>query len=174
MPEGREPLARRLADGSPEAFADLYDRFGARLYHYLLGQTRSADAAEDLAQTVMLRLVRSRKRLRGVENLRAYVFTIARNELMRAREKRRVPETETPVEMLVAPESGLDRADLDELRTAVAALSPQRLEVVSLKLWQGLTFAEIGEVLGISPNTAASRYRYALENLRERMEAFHE
>ncbi|OPX21729.1 MAG: hypothetical protein B1H04_06155 [Planctomycetales bacterium 4484_123] len=41
---------------------------------------------------------------------------------------------------------------------------------ISLKIDGQLTFAQIGEVLGISPNTAASRYRYALEKLRRLLE----
>jgi len=36
-----------------------------------------------------------------------------------------------------------------------------------MKIWNELTFAEIGEALGISQNTAASRYRYGLENLKK-------
>jgi RNA polymerase sigma-70 factor (ECF subfamily) len=44
-------------------------------------------------------------------------------------------------------------------------LPPAQSEVVVLKIWEGMTFAEIGEVLGESPNTAASRYRYALQKL---------
>jgi RNA polymerase sigma-70 factor (ECF subfamily) len=41
--------------------------------------------------------------------------------------------------------------------------------VVHLKLWQGLTFEEIAAILEISPNTAASRYRYGLDKLRDRL-----
>jgi len=44
-------------------------------------------------------------------------------------------------------------------------LSPKLREVVVMKIWGGVTFAEISEALAISPNTAASRYRYALEQL---------
>lgn len=51
------------------------------------------------------------------------------------------------------------------LRQAVERLSPKLREVVVMKTWSGLTFAEISETLAISPNTAASRYRYALDQL---------
>jgi RNA polymerase sigma-70 factor (ECF subfamily) len=39
-----------------------------------------------------------------------------------------------------------------------------------LKIWEGMTFAEIAEVLGESPNTAASRYRYALQKLSQHLQ----
>ena len=50
----------------------------------------------------------------------------------------------------------------------VRQLPPEQADVVALKVWHDLTFAEIAVLLAVSPNTAASRYRYALEKLRER------
>ncbi len=43
-----------------------------------------------------------------------------------------------------------------------------------LKLWEGATFAQIAETLGIPANTAASRYRYAIDKLRERLRPIYE
>lgn len=54
----------------------------------------------------------------------------------------------------------------DELAAAVAALPAEQREVIALKIDGGLTFAEIAAVMHTSLNTAASRYRYALEKLR--------
>jgi DNA-directed RNA polymerase specialized sigma24 family protein len=51
------------------------------------------------------------------------------------------------------------------MRCLAALPGPQR-EVIVLKLWHGHTFEEIGELLDLSPNTAAGRYRYGLEKLR--------
>ena len=49
-------------------------------------------------------------------------------------------------------------------------LPAEQKEVIFLKVFDGLTFKEIGSVCGISANTAASRYRYGLEKLREAVE----
>jgi RNA polymerase sigma-70 factor (ECF subfamily) len=54
----------------------------------------------------------------------------------------------------------------DELAAAVAALPEAQREVVALRVDGGLSFEEIAAATGTSPNTAASRYRYALEKLR--------
>ncbi len=51
------------------------------------------------------------------------------------------------------------------MQLAVSQLPPEQAEVVVLKIWEGFTFAEIADLIGESPNTAASRYRYALEKL---------
>ncbi|MDA7535988.1 sigma-70 family RNA polymerase sigma factor [Akkermansiaceae bacterium] len=55
------------------------------------------------------------------------------------------------------------------LRCAVEKLPEKLREVLTLKIWGGLTFAEIGEILSLSNNTAASRYRYALEQLQKKL-----
>ena len=159
-------LAARLAKGEEQAFADLYDEYGGRLYGFLLGQTGRADAAEDLLQAVMLRVVRYRRKLAKVDNLRAWLFTLARNEARRRHGKSRLPESDTVDPMLLTAPPDEEVEDGEALRRAVARLAPERHEVISLKIWQQLTFSEVGEVLGISRNTAASRYRYALEDLR--------
>jgi RNA polymerase sigma-70 factor (ECF subfamily) len=62
-------------------------------------------------------------------------------------------------------ESPAERAAMREL----AALSQEQREVIVLKLWHEHTFEEIGGLLGISPNTAAGRYRYGLQKLRLRL-----
>ena len=159
-------LASRLAAGDPEAFADVYDRHGRDLYGYLLARTHRTDRAEDLVQAVMLRLVRSRARLAQVANLRAYLFRIARNEWIR--HGTRMEPTTEPLPDLAAPEG--EAEDDPALRRALDRLAPERREVVGLKIHHGLTFAQIGEVLDVPPDTAASRYRRALADLRRLLE----
>lgn len=58
-----------------------------------------------------------------------------------------------------------ERANL--IQEALGKLPDIYREVIALKLWGGLTFAEIAEALDIPANTAASRYRYGLEELRK-------
>ena len=51
------------------------------------------------------------------------------------------------------------------IRQALKRLPTNQSEVVVLKIWEDMTFAEIASVLDESPNTVASRYRYALQKL---------
>jgi RNA polymerase sigma-70 factor, ECF subfamily len=164
-------LAGRLAAGEPEAFGELYEQYGGRLYAYLLGLTGRVEAAEDILQAVMLRVVRYRRKLRQVHSLRAWLYTLARNEACRHFGKAGLPEADgIDPDCVAVPEDPSNAPDREALRRAVARLAPERREVVSLKIWQGLTFGEIGEVTGVPANTAASRYRYALEDLRRALE----
>src|SRR5205823_12825906 len=67
----------------------------------------------------------------------------------------------------------VDEAEREESHRAVwsalRTLPPEQAEVVVLKIWEAMTFAQIGEVLEISPNTAASRYQYAMTKLARRL-----
>jgi len=56
-----------------------------------------------------------------------------------------------------------------QLEAGLKELPPKFSEVIVMKIWGDRTFAEIGESLGISQNTAASRYRYGLDALRKRL-----
>lgn len=163
-------LAESLADGDAEAFAALYDRLAARLLGAARTMIGSAPDAEDVVHDLFVDLARGRHRLAAVADLEAYVFTMLRHAVGR-RHRRAVTGRRVLVE--VAHDRGRpDHAAAsalpdDELAAAVADLPPEQREVVALKIDGGLTFAEIGRVMGTSLDTAASRYRYALTKLRQ-------
>ena len=154
-------LAESLADGDADAFAALYDRLAARLLGAARTMIGSAPDAEDVVHDLFVDLARGRHRLAAVADLEAYVFTMLRHAVGRR------------VLVEVAHDRGRpDHAAAsalpdDELAAAVADLPPEQREVVALKIDGGLTFAEIGRVMGTSLDTAASRYRYALTKLRQ-------
>ncbi len=163
-------LVESLAAGDPEAFAVLYDRLGSRLIGAARTMSGSIRDAEDVVQDVFVELARSRKRLAGITDLEAYMFTMVRNAVRRrgrrAAVDRRallaIAETRRAAGAFTATTELPD----DELAAAVAALPTDQRDVIALKIDGGLTFAEIAAVMATSLNTAASRYRYALEKLR--------
>lgn len=165
------PLSESLAAGEPEAFAALYDRLAARLIATARTMLASTAEAEDVVHDLFVELARGRARLAAVVDLEAYVFTVLRNAVRR-RGRRAAIDRRALVAIAAgrrATGAGVVAAAAlpdDELATALAALPEVQREVVALKIDGGLTFAEIAAVTGTSLNTAASRYRYALEKLR--------
>jgi RNA polymerase sigma-70 factor (ECF subfamily) len=157
-----DPLLAGLAQGRDDAFAALYERHGRSLFRVAWTLLRSRQDAEDAVQDVLLGLFRSRATLGRIENLRAYLFGALRHAVARlaARKEVRAPRL-TPRE-----QSAVDPEMSDWLDRALAALPPEQREVLTLKIDGELTFDEVAAVLGISPKTAASRYRYAVEKLR--------
>ena len=75
---GTDPLLADLAAGRAEAFEELYDRFGRRLYRAAWGMLSNSEEAEDAVQEVFLSVVRSRERLAEVRDLTAYLFASLR------------------------------------------------------------------------------------------------
>jgi RNA polymerase sigma-70 factor (ECF subfamily) len=168
-----QALGKRLAAGEPSAFAELYELCAARIHHYLVVRLGSRDAADEVLQEVFVRLARQRQRLAAVENILAYVFTIARNEAIRhlGRTERDSKYRQPLAVEELFQEAGSADLELREITEAVA-LALQQLpedlrEVVELKIYGGLAFREIAELLATPQGTVATRYRTALARLKE-------
>lgn len=164
-----QTLGQRLARGDQTAFAELYDACADRCHHYLTAMLGSREAADDVLQETFLRLVRQRRKLAAVTNVIAYVFVICRNEAFRhrAHQARRDEQRLTAEDLFVEAERGSDQRDLADLVTrGLETLSLEQREVVQLKMYAGLTFREIAEITEVPLQTAATRYRSALESLR--------
>ena len=170
----RDPLLRGLAAGDEESFGRVFDRFGSRLYRAALGMLGSREDAEDAVQELFVALVRWRTRLAEVDDLEAYLFVCLRHAVARRASRRtRQAQAWDPVRLaeLVVDRCGAAPPAGDErLERALQGLPAAQREVIALKIDGSLTFPQIGRVLEISPNTAASRYRYALERLRAALE----
>ena len=150
----------------PEAVDALFERLAGPLYHYALSITRRQADAEEVLQEVFMQLVRDPERLGAIGDLKAYLYRSIRNRALN-QERRR--DREAPLDPSIFEIPAQPEKDTMELEQALAALPDEQREVVVLKTWQGLTFREIADLLAVSPNTAASRYRYALEHMKKSM-----
>ena len=162
------------ADDARSRIAALHDEHAAKVYHYLLALLGSRAEADDALQAVFVELIRRSASLGRIESPRTYLLAMARHCAGRMRkqaQRRRVVETDAgTVRLLRANDPAQHDADeTARLESAIMALPEEQREVLVLKVFEELTFREIGEVLNVSENTAASRYRYALDKLRERL-----
>ena len=100
-----------------------------------------------------------------------YFLRVVRNEALKiVRRRRSVNAPLGFVDRAVESEDEVEKDDnRQKIRMALGRLPENQCEVVVLKIWEGMTFAEIAEVLGKSPNTVASRYRYAMEKLQQQL-----
>ena len=168
-----------LVAGDAAAFARLYDRLAGRLLAAARLLTGSHHEAEDVLHDLFVALARGRARLATVTDLDAYLFTALRHTVARrgkretARRRtleslaRRTIDATGPTGPASPPAAPAD----DELAAAILALPPEQRDVVRLRTEGGLSFAEIAATLGVGINTAASRWRYALERLRTTLSA---
>ena len=129
--------------------------------------------AEDVVQNAFVRFWRSRSVARDPL---PYLYKCIRNgalEWRRSHGRRRAREDAASRDA-ANRESMFDRsAELVEqvefIERALAELPPEQREVLVLKIWQGLTFSQIGAAIDIPANTAASRYRYGLAAMRRQL-----
>lgn len=158
----------------------LYDEHAQSLYAFLLNLTRDEADTHDLLQDIFVKFARNPELLDGVRDERAFLIRLAHNaaiDLIRRRGTRERTK-ENLATKTISPFAAADDPDeatfRDELAGALAELPPDQRAVVHLKLWEGLTFEEIAAALDIPLNTAASRYRYGLDKLRDQLRPLYE
>ena len=128
---------------------------------------RSIADAEDIVQEAFVRFWRKQHSIDNRALLFATVRSISLDLLRRdARRARREADALAGADTCVAPQFDIANESQKALAAAIDRLPAEQREVLVMKIWNELTFADIGTVLGISQNTAASRYRYALAALK--------
>ncbi len=160
------------------------DEHGPRLLLFARQQTRSHEDAEDILQEAIVKLVdkiQTNEFVGGMESWQAYLYTSIRRlaiDLSRREDRRRRREDIVTLDSEAFANASdpwfeTDSSD-DETRSQLESklreLPEKFAEVIIMKIWGERTFAEIADTLGISQNTAASRYRYGLEALKKSLE----
>lgn len=161
-------VVERLAAGDMDALGEIYDAHARRLFAHALWMTRSRGDAEDVVHAVFAKLASMGEQLLGIRNLRAYINQMAHRECvdLMMRQRRRAEE---PIDSALFVRDGADpagAAEIAEMEDRLRELDPEQRETVYLHLFEGLTFREVGKVMGVSIFTAASRYRLAIGRLR--------
>ncbi len=156
----------------------LYDAHASGLFHYLVTFTKGEADARDLLQELFIKLARGVKM--ELQSEKAFLYRLAHNlaiDWLRRRkvrwdsEERLVKELDEGGQRAPDPDAALLARCFAE---AMKKLPDEQRTIVQLKLWDGLTFDEIAEAQGIPLNTAASRYRYALDKLRTLLRPIYE
>ncbi len=168
-----EKLVTRALAGSNGAWTALVKRYERRIYNYALRMVGHPDDALDLVQEVFLGVYRNLASYRGDGAFAAWLFRIASfrctDYLRRRRDTSPFDDanTETPSCPAFDPAlAAMTTRTTQRIMQALATLPTAQRHVVELKFFQHCTFEEIGERLGISPNTAKTRLYSALRKLK--------
>jgi RNA polymerase sigma-70 factor, ECF subfamily len=158
----------QLAASGVDALGPLFDLTSQRLVRLAVALTRHQQDAEDAVQTALVRLAGQPRLLSAAVCPWAYLLRMVRNEaLMILRRQQRCSAAGDLSDLVT--HCSVDELEHEESQravwTALRTLPPEQAEVVVLKIWEEMTFAEIGQILEASPDTAASRYRYAMAKL---------
>lgn len=152
-------------------FSEMVAMLKPRLRNYLLRSGLKSDSLDDVLQETFMRLYASRNRV-DEQGLIPWAYTIARNEFLRWQSRNRVsgyflPNMSSELAIEEAIEEGLIEEERRlELRVALNSLPQKLRDVVILKHYQYLTFAETATVLQIGESTAKARMYEAMSRLR--------
>jgi RNA polymerase sigma-70 factor (ECF subfamily) len=160
-------LMRRLAEGDESALGRLYERLSGNVYALALHMLGSREDAEEVLQDSFVNLYRSARRFDpSLGSVRAYAYTIARNQArMRLRTRSSRPSTE-PLEEREAAVPPADHATGIALNGALARLELDELRLLEATFFDGFSHMELAEQTGLPLGTLKSRIRRALLKLR--------
>ncbi len=184
-------LMLRVQQDDPVAFEKLIDTYQGRLLRVLRHTVGSESVAEDLVQEVFMRVWRARKNYRPTARFSTWLFHIAHNVANNSvRDYKRRREFQVPAadasrssvfsmdQMAVASTGALPVRKLDKIeraemvQTAIAALNERQRMALMLFRFEGLSYQEIAEAMGLSVQAVKSLLRRARVNLKVLLEPY--
>lgn len=180
-----------VRDGSATAFEELMLRYQDRVVNVLAHLVGNRDQAEDLAQDVFLRVYRARERYVPGAKFSTWLFTItnnvasnARRSLARRKEVNLQPQTSGSMAMNtldtmaqeasgLMPSRQLDRSEMREIvKAAIGQLNERQRMAVLLSKFEDMSYADIAEVMELSPQAIKSLLSRARGNLKQILEPY--
>lgn len=167
-----DALVARFRRGDVESFGELYKRHRHGLYGYALSLAHDEAMAADAVQDLWLALIEGVERLASVVNVQGYLYRSLRNRIMddfrRNRREQKALSGGNPGFLLVKPkDTVVSKEEAGILNEALTRLPQEQLEVVLLRVYGEMKFADIADVLQTNTKTVESRHRLALGKLRE-------
>lgn len=188
LPSGREPddvdgarseaLLERVRLGDEAALEGLIELYWAPLLRYARSIVGSADA-EDVVQEAFVRLWKGAREWKAGTPAAAFLYLTVRNQCLNEKRRRRVRSRFAFLRAIPLPrapftplEALQDREMSVAFSRALDRLSPRRREVFDLARNHGLSYREIADVMGVSPQTVANQMSAAMGQLRRELRPF--
>lgn len=186
-----ETLVERVQEGDRTAFRHLVERYQRRLYSVAFGMVRNREDALDIVQEAFIKVHRHIEGFEGSSSFYTWAYRICSNlcidHLRKKKRKQEVDYDDTlqrsseveadqpiaPSRLGVDPSRVYQRKELlEQLDAAMETLSEKHREIIVLREFEGLSYAEIAEVLDISKGTVMSRLHHARKYLQAALEKY--
>ena len=164
-------LVRGLRADDPDALRSIMEKYWGPLVGFAHRILAGMGDPEDMVQTAFVRLWSRRRELAEDGSFRSLLYTVVKNacldELRKGGRRERAQEGANPPTSPRTPYEDVQGAELQRLAAAaVARLPERRREVFRLAREEGLTYQEISEMMGLSPQTVANHMSLAMADLR--------
>ena len=177
-------LIAEFISGNSNSFSILLDRYQKRVYGFIFSKVHDPDLADDIFQETFVKVVKNLRlgKYNDEGRFLSWVIRIAHNLIMdHYRKIKRLPKHESKIEnfdlleSLVEQSSSIEESMIEtqihaDITLLIEELPDNQKEVLRMRLFQDMSFKEIGDQTGVSINTALGRMRYAVINLRKMIE----
>jgi RNA polymerase sigma-70 factor (ECF subfamily) len=176
-------LVEKCQAGDASAFEALVSRYYQKVFMVILGLMRNREDALEVAQETFFRAFRKIKSFQGGSSFYTWIYRIAVNNAIDAQRKQKrnpLDFHEAMDEMFEArnevakdPFADVHDRELRENMTkAINELTPEHIAVIVLRTIEGMSYKDIGEILGCSEGTVMSRLHYARKKLQDKLKTF--
>ncbi len=167
-------LVKEFRKGNREAFSQLVERYARPLTTMILKMVRDPEEARDVSQTAFLRAYEGLNAFMGISSFKTWLYRIAVNAACDSLRKR-TPQTPLDVinDVAAADEpvwKQLDKArHLKRLRKAVEELPEKQRLTMQLRIYEGMDYKQIADILGGTEGSARGNFFQALKSLRNKL-----
>jgi RNA polymerase sigma factor (sigma-70 family) len=175
-------IISRVLKGNQQIYSDLVSRYQNYVFTLVLRFTENRQDAEEISQDVFIKTYRSLADFRGDSKFSTWLYTIARTTCITFLRKKKLGTTSIDYEktmlQLEDKESSFKANSVEQksrtamVNEAIKMLSPDDAQIITLFYKAEQSLEEIGQVLGMEPNTAKVRLHRARQRLREKMEKY--
>jgi RNA polymerase sigma-70 factor (ECF subfamily) len=158
---------QRCLEGEPDAFRTLVERYQGRALGHAVAIIRSRDDAQDAVQDAFLNAHRALHTFDRERVFYPWFYAILRNCCYRLLARRRSDALDRPIQLGLLEAPGVPVDERLAIEGALAALSPTDREVVMLRHFDGLSYAELAASIEVPVGTVMSRLFKARKRLRD-------